>query len=100
MKTLEAFVQGGGGLGVIPGDQTMKKDAYKSKLLPGDFKFADKVGKKSDDGVTWSYEPETIFRHPILKPFERWTKDANIDFVKYPPRACGSGTSPPMRGRA
>jgi hypothetical protein len=86
-ETLKRFVQEGGGLGVIPGDQTMKKEAYKSPLLPGEFKFADKVAKKSDDGVTWSYEPETIFRHPILKPFQHWTKDANIDFVKYPRQA-------------
>ena len=86
-KSLETFVASGGGLAIIPGDQAMKKEAYRSPLLPGEFKDANRVGKTSDDGVTWSFEPETIFRHPMLKPFERWVKDANIDFVKYPPQA-------------
>ncbi|HEX3316025.1 MAG TPA: VWA domain-containing protein [Gemmataceae bacterium] len=88
-KTLEAFVRAGGGLGIVPGDKTMRLADYKSPLVLGAYQKVIELpaDRTRDVGLAWRFEPETIFGHPIFRPFEGWLKDPNIDFVKYPPRA-------------
>ena len=96
-RSLERFVRDGGGLGIVPGDEKMKLAAYSYKsplvagqasLLPGEFKKVVTIPeeKSKETGETWNFEREALSRHPMLKPFERWVEDENIDFVKYPPR--------------
>ena len=86
-KTLDAFVKAGGGLGVVPGDQTMDPKAYATPLLPGQYGKVEFVGDRKDTGAAWSFEPETIFRHPILKPFDNWRHQEGNGLVKSPPLA-------------
>ena len=89
-RVLDAYVRAGGSVGIVPGGVAMKSAAYKTesaqKLMPAEWKSIVEL-KGKDAGVGWSWQPEAIFRHPILKPFERWRLDSNIDFVKFPPRA-------------
>jgi hypothetical protein len=86
-RTLDGYVKAGGGLGVIPGDQSMDPAAYASPLLPGRYGKVEYVGDRKDVGATWSFEPETIFRHPILKPFDRWRLQESNGLLSSPPMA-------------
>ena len=89
-KALDGYVKSGGGLGVVPGDQSMDPKAYGTplalSLLPGKFDVVEYVGdRKKEIGETWSFEPETIFRHPILKPFDGWRREETHGLVSSPP---------------
>ena len=98
----QEYVQKGGGLGIIPGEK-INLDAYNKgpaqKLMPG--KLAEiidlkksrpkkiKKGDREEDqepGETWNLGEDSIYRHPILRPFKdpMW---ANSDVLRAPRKA-------------
>jgi hypothetical protein len=90
-EALENYVQRGGGLGVIPGQHQMKKEAYDEpaarRLLPGQFEFV--ASSEDSAGDPWELHQirETSFQHPFLSPFREWRNDKTIDFIRFPRRA-------------
>jgi hypothetical protein len=93
------FVQKGGGLGIIPGGEEVNLDAYNKgpaqKLMPGKLtKIIDlkkilnqklKKGERAPEaGEIWNLGQESIYRHPILRPFKDW---AEFDLVRAPRKA-------------
>lgn len=78
----------GGGLAVIPSDDDMKLKAYNEglaqALLPG--QFGNIMVEK--EGVTWNFEEESIYQHPLLNPFRAWkTQSPRVDIFAYPRHA-------------
>jgi hypothetical protein len=80
---LDAYVAKGGGLGVVPPRRAA--EAYNSEaaraLLPaqlvGESKRKDPFGK----GSAWNLDDDTIFQHPMLRPFRDWRNNVRIDFI-------------------
>jgi hypothetical protein len=87
-EKLADFVRGGGSLAIIPGGTEMQAAAYRTdtarRVMPGDWKAI--IALKKDQETGWSWRPESIFRHPILKPFDGWRRNSEMTFVKFPPR--------------
>jgi hypothetical protein len=89
-EALDSFLRGGGGLGVIPGDNDRLDlaaygDPAAGRLLPGRI---DHVAESEDkDGDRWDFGDDAIFQHPILTPFRAWRTDKTIDFTRSPRRA-------------
>jgi hypothetical protein len=76
----------GGGVAVLPGGKELNLEAYHSEaalhVLPGTLEKP----ITSKDGVVWSW-PDTVYQHPMLRPFREWNRDPALDFVKYPRKA-------------
>jgi hypothetical protein len=85
---LEAYVQKGGRLAVVPGakldPETYNKDPAAQRLLPATFESIQTPADKA--GVPWN---ENDPPHPFLVPFREWKRAANLDFHQpaYLPRA-------------
>ncbi len=93
------YVQKGGGLGIIPGAE-VTLDAYNKgpaqKLMPGKLgkiidlkkiiapKKIKKTDKEEEPGAAWNLGQESIYQHPILRPFRDW---AEFDLVRAPRKA-------------
>jgi hypothetical protein len=87
---LENYVQRGGGLGLIPGDQDqLNKESYQGpaakRLLPGIFESI--AGSENAEGDIWDFGKDAIFQHPLLGQFRIWRNDKTIDFISSPRRA-------------
>jgi hypothetical protein len=86
-QLLTQYVQGGGGLAVVPGgedefDRSRYNDnAFAQQLMPGRLVKVIKVTGKQ--GVPWN---ETSFQHPIMARFREWEM-LNVDFQKIPREA-------------
>jgi hypothetical protein len=82
---LGEYLQTGGGLIVIPGGNEIIKDEYNSaaaaKLLPGRFRSYEML--PGEKGLFWDWE-ESVYQHPILKPFGAWKHNKTIDFIQAP----------------
>jgi hypothetical protein len=76
---LENFVQGGGGVAVIPGGD-VDRGSYNSdtaqKLLPARMV---KVVAAKEPGATWN---QADLRHPFMVAFGEWSKHENVDFFQ------------------
>jgi hypothetical protein len=78
---LEAYVQKGGRLAVLPGDDTkLKPAAYNDdhaaqRLLPG--RFGKVLTAEDPSGVPWA---ENGPPHLLLAPFREWKRTAAVDF--------------------
>lgn len=102
---LTPYVQGGGKLLVIPGDEGISLPGYAAgeKLLPG--KLVKVIDTRTIEpapppqsgprwetpldgrgGVTWFLDDDRILQHPMLRPFQEWRRLPNIDVVQYPAR--------------
>jgi hypothetical protein len=70
---LEAFVQQGGGLGIIPPGDELQKDAYNSaaakKLMPAEI-----VKKAATENGVWLVGAEAL-DHPLLRRSQAWFTD-------------------------
>lgn len=84
---LEAYVQKGGRLAVVPGAE-LNAEAYRDpaarRLLPADFRVV--LTAPSEPGVPWAEDGPP---HLLLAPFREWKKTANVDFFRpeFLPRA-------------
>jgi hypothetical protein len=83
-QRLQAYVQAGGGLALVPGGdemlpevETYNKAASARGLLPGLLKGL--VSVPADQRVTWSAFSS---RHPLTAPFRAWSQTANPDFAR------------------
>jgi hypothetical protein len=81
-KNLQGYVEGGGGLALVPGGDEMlpeveryNKEASAHGLLPALLKGL--VSVPADRRVTWSAFSS---RHPLTAPFRAWSQTANPDF--------------------
>jgi hypothetical protein len=86
---LEAYVQKGGSLAIVPGGPELKPDAYNKepaaqRLLPAQLGHVVTAAKEA--GVPWS---DSGPPHLLLAPFRQWKREANVDFLRpeYLPRA-------------
>jgi hypothetical protein len=106
---LQKYVEGGGKLIVIPGDnEQLSLDAYNgeaaSKLMPGAFKEKpvftrnwpepkDDKAKDRRNGVAWyvlvanDARADRELQHPMLAPIKEWKKKPDVDAVRNPRRA-------------
>jgi hypothetical protein len=98
------YVESGGKLVIIPGDDRLSIDGYKAggNLMPGEFKGVietDRVQppppqqtapgwsdpRDGKNGVTWFLD-EKVVQHPMLRPFQGWSATRD-DVIKLPRRA-------------
>lgn len=94
-QAADAYVKKGGGLGIIPGGDEMKTEAYHQlaarDLVPGKWTTVGKVN--FDDitkpGVSWNLDADDLGQHALTKPFRTWRDNANIDFIAKPRWARG-----------
>ncbi len=86
-NALQQYVEQGGSLGVIPGDQGVDGESYQNKialsLLPGKFASI----QKEEPGLVWNWDDPSIYKHPLLKPVKRWRLIGRDDFISIPRRA-------------
>jgi hypothetical protein len=88
-KAVDAYVQQGGSVGIVPGGDEMKPAAYQGpvakNLLPATWKEpAAKTAKKGEPepiGAMWDLKPAGIFQHPLLRPLRAWMDDPRLDFI-------------------
>ncbi len=83
---LERYVDKGGGLVVIPGGSELQPRAYNDdptarKLLPG--RLIRIVTWPAETYVDWNWD-DSIFRHPLLKPYQEDRRRESTDFVRHP----------------
>jgi hypothetical protein len=95
------YVQKGGGLGIIPGGAEINLDAYNKgpaqNLMPGKLnkivhlkktvspkKIKGEREGDEEPGEIWNLGQESIYQHPILRPFKDWTE---FDLVRSPRKA-------------
>lgn len=89
-QAADAYVKKGGGLGVIPGGDEMKPEAYHQlaakELIPGTWKTVVKVNFNDLEkpGVPWDLDSDRLGQHALLKPFRGWRDNLNIDFIAKP----------------
>jgi hypothetical protein len=88
-EALEAYVQRGGGLGLIPGellDKQAYSDPVANRFLPGIF---EKVTESEDnEGDRWDVgNTEADRQHDLMRRFYEWRNDKTIDFIRTPRRA-------------
>jgi hypothetical protein len=85
-EKLQRFVNKGGGLAVIPGGQEMDPGRYNNEsaqaLLPARLVELLKVPPQGEgeSGIPWNWEKASS--HPLLAPFQRWRREANVDFFQ------------------
>jgi hypothetical protein len=85
---LEAYVQKGGQLAVVPGADLVpaayNKDPAARRLLPAEFRAL--LDAPTAEGVPWT---EGGPPHHFLEPFREWRKNASVDFYQpeFLPRA-------------
>ncbi len=88
---LEDYVHKGGGVGLVPGGEEVNLKAYHEgvaqKLMPGQLTKIVKFSKEKDSGAVWDLSRDTIFQHPIMRPFRDWRDNMNIDFIRHPRQA-------------
>lgn len=85
-KALDAYVAGGGALGVIPGRSMVRDEGaaggyegpIAKRLVPATLK-----GVEKGAGVSWFLKDEMIFLHPLIHPFRDW-RTPRIDFFRDP----------------
>jgi hypothetical protein len=81
---LENYVRRGGGVGVIAGGNELDLDAYNKSpargLLPGQLRS---VAARKDPGAAWDLDVDSVFQHPLMKPFREW-RLSRVDFIHYP----------------
>ncbi len=84
-KSLEVFVQQGGGVGIIPPGDALQKEAYNS--LAARAVMPALVLKKASVpmGAAWSIGPDQL-EHPFLRPFQGWFA-GTVDISASPRRA-------------
>jgi hypothetical protein len=84
---LKRYVQSGGGLGVVPGGDELKTEAYNTgeaqAVLPAALEGP--VKAPGPRGVIWDLE-RIAYQHPMMARYREW-KAERVDFVKYPPAA-------------
>jgi hypothetical protein len=100
---LRPYVEGGGKLVIIPGDETLSVEGYAAggNLMPGKLKkvISTKeldpppppqnapgwggMSRDGKNGVTWALSDQVI-QHPMLRDFQGWRQKGNVDAVKYP----------------
>jgi hypothetical protein len=80
---LKRYVAGGGGLGVVPGGEEVKADAYNSAeakaLLPGQLQG---VQKANGPAGRWDFN-RIPYQHPMMARYREW-KAENADLVRNP----------------
>jgi hypothetical protein len=80
---LKRYVEGGGGLGVVPGGEEMKPDAYNSDaaraLLPGQLQ---RIQTVNESAGRWNFE-QIPYQHPMMARYREW-KAENADLVRNP----------------
>ena len=87
---LDAYVEAGGQLVVLPGGAEMVPAEYQTdaarKLMPGNFRSIVEVDRNSD-GVTWAWDALNS-QHPMLAVFQRWKRESpDADIFRQPPMA-------------
>ncbi len=87
-KHLKTYVAEGGSLGVIPGGAKLNADRYNSDaaqaVLPGKLESIIKAtSDKEETGAVWNWDDDTIYQHPLLKPFGDWKRIARADFIAH-----------------
>jgi hypothetical protein len=86
---VDAYVQQGGSVGVVPGGDEMKPAAYQhplaKNLMPATWKQpVTKTAEKKEPepvGAMWDLQPAGIFQHPLLRPLRTWMDDSRLDFI-------------------
>jgi Aerotolerance regulator N-terminal/von Willebrand factor type A domain len=84
-QMLKAYVEGGGGLAVVPGEE-LEPNAYNSsdaqKVLPGT------VGAqiKSKQGTIWNML-ESKLQHSFMQSYRTWIERGNVEFIEEPRHA-------------
>src|SRR5262249_40621130 len=82
---LESYLQGGGGVLVLPGGSELQRDDYNAeaaqRLLPG--RLTKILDAPTVDGVEWSWENAT-YQHPMMKSFREWNNNPETDFTRFP----------------
>jgi hypothetical protein len=77
---LKRYVESGGGLGVVPGGEEVKAEAYNSAeakaLLPGQVQGIRTVAKPAG---RWDFD-QIPYQHPMMARYREW-KSANADLV-------------------
>lgn len=100
-QALERYAKSGGGVAIVPGGQEMDPRGYQSpaarRVAPGTYESIVRVGKDADVGTRWDWRSKGAFRHPMLRPFERWILDEKIDFVRFPPRVLAFWETKPAK---
>ncbi len=101
---LQKYVEGGGKLIIIPGDERLSLDAYNgeaaSKLMPGEIKEkpidvrgGTVLPAGAAKGVAWSVltsndaVADRELQHPMLAMIREWKKKPDVDAVRIPRRA-------------
>src|SRR5262249_39066627 len=102
---LRLYVQGNGKFVIIPGDETLLKEAYAAAedLMPGTLRDVIDTRKMQPppppqtapgwaeprdgaNGVTWVLDAR-VAQHPMLRPSQAWQNRGNVTDVKTPRRA-------------
>jgi hypothetical protein len=82
-QLLAGYVAGGRSVGVLLGEELSGAD-YASdeakKLLPAVPRAAVKV----KDALSWDWDDDAIFKHPLLSPIGVWRKNGQVDFLQEP----------------
>jgi hypothetical protein len=86
-ELLQEYVTSGGGLGVVPGGEEMKLNAYDTAkaraVLPGRLeRVINADAAREARAGQWDWERLT-YGHPLMARFREW-KAERVDFVKYP----------------
>jgi hypothetical protein len=103
-KMLAVYVNKGGGLGIVPGGKELKVDYYNQGpaqgLMPGKLKqIVTHEDPKSKSGAIWNLDRESVFQHPMLKPFRQW-RDEGYDLVRFPRWAKHYWEVEPLAGKS
>jgi hypothetical protein len=100
---LRPYVEGGGKLVVIPGDEALSIEGYAAggNLMPARLKTVIDTRtidpppppqnapgwvtgpRDGKNGVTW-FLSDQVIQHPMLRDFQGWRQKGNVDAVKYP----------------
>ncbi|MFO0967932.1 MAG: BatA domain-containing protein [Gemmataceae bacterium] len=85
---LETYVDKGGGLGIVPprgGESAYNSDAAK-KLMPATLlRQTPRKDPIRSLGAVWDLDTDdTIFQHPLLRPFRDWRNNPKVDVTAQP----------------
>jgi hypothetical protein len=90
---IEKYLRGGGSVGIVPGGDEMRPDAYDAKLLAAPWKKA-QASPVNEKGQTqpllWKLGQDLIYEHPMLAPWKGWIDSPVIDFIRFPQTARGA----------
>jgi len=87
-QALEEYVAKGGGLAIVPGGKDMDVNAYNQgpaqNILPGTWQ---ELLVRPEKPAVWNLRQDSIFQHPLLRPFRDFRNNKNIDFILQPREA-------------